>query len=241
MTKTRGTNGPGRECPECKHRMVETIKFAGGVSMDQCGHCGIEVRPHVECDVPLTVAALVRVIDRSRHDWSGACHVVSLGIVRSGVIDGARVARGWCDGVRSQHSWIVVGDPYDRDAPIVDPTLWAYRDDVRGIWVGTQRTGWHVPHGAGSIWEWGRPGHTGGDTIDVDTSGLSERARDFLAMVLPLDWGGWNMLLAHAPVNGWPAAEITEWADDQPELRGITPIDRLGMLTDRNPNRLYLP
>lgn len=58
-------------------------------------------------------------------------------------------------------------------------------------------------------------------------------------MVGPLDRPGW-MRLASCPVGGWPAAEVLAAMDDTPALQTLVPIDRLGMLTDRNPGGLYL-
>lgn len=62
------------------------------------------------------------------------CHVASLHLVREGL--GDRVARGACRGVGNQHSWVVIGDPY-APAIIIDPTLWSYRSDVSGVFVGS--------------------------------------------------------------------------------------------------------
>jgi hypothetical protein len=48
--------------------------------------------------------------------------------------------------------------------------------------------------------------------------------------------------VSHAPVLGWPAGEIIEAVCDTPGLgEVIVPVDRIGMLTDRNPDGLYLP
>lgn len=174
-------------------------------------------------------------------EWRGNCHGVSLAIVQRGLAGpDARVARGFCAGVRSQHSWIAAsGDCYDRDAPIVDPTLWCHRDDVRGIWYGTLADGLHVPHGAGSIWEAGRPRPASEEPIALEPRvPLSPEALSFLALLGPLDRRGW-MALANLPVGGWPAGEILAAMDDTPALSAVVPIDRIGMLTDRNPGGLY--
>ena len=189
----------------------------------------------------LTLEGVAMAIDRQLEQFAGACHVMSLALVKSDLAPPvARVARGFCAGVRSQHSWVALGDPFDRDTIIVDPTLWTYREDVDGLWVGTIRDGLHKPHGYGSIYSYGRPCHAGGEVIDLDTAGLSDDAREFLEMLGPLDRTGWSHLLSHAPVGGWPAAEIVDRACDNPELRPIIPIDRIGMLTDRNPGGVYL-
>jgi len=174
-------------------------------------------------------------------DWSHRCHEASIALVKAGV--GFRVARGGCTGVGSQHSWVVVGNNcYDPDAVIIDPTLWSYRDDVEGIWVGKAKTGWHRPHGAGNIWDWGKPHTSGGQMISLYSSGnrLSDGVKAFLDLLGPLDMQGWCALLSHAPVGGWPAKEIVEAAYKTKELKMLIPIDRVGMLTDLNPGGLYL-
>ena len=141
--------------------------------------------------------------------------------------------------VIGQHSWVVVGkDCYDRDARIIDPTLWSYRDDIEGIWTGTLKDGLHSPHGAGSIWNWGRPETGGGEPVELEFKTLpSADCRRFLDLLGPLDAHGWKML-AHAPVEGWPAAEILPAINDT--VAEVVPIDLIGMLTDRNPGGLYL-
>jgi hypothetical protein len=158
--------------------------------------------------------------------------------VRNGI--GDRVARGFCDGVGGQHSWVVIGGDCYNPKAIVDPTLWSYRDDVRGIYVGSTSTYRHRPHGAGSIWDYGKPVRGSGKIIQLTPSRpLSRFALSFLELVEPLDHAGWSHL-AHAPVEGWPAGEILAAIDDTEELAALVPIDRLGMLTDRNPGNLYL-
>lgn len=75
----------------------------------------------------LTAQTAAEAIDIPSSKWSGRCHEISLAILRAGLVPGGRVARGWCKGVPSQHSWIAAsGDCYGRDAPIIDPTLWTY-------------------------------------------------------------------------------------------------------------------
>lgn len=171
--------------------------------------------------------------------WARDCHAASLYVVRSGVLGPeACVARGVCRGVGGQHSWVVLGDPYDQSRRIVDPTLWSYDPTVVGIWTGfgVER---HRPHGSGSIWDWGRPEGDGGEPIALTPkTPLSEEAEFFLDMLGPLDRAGW-MRLSGAPVGGWPAAEIIAAMDDTPALEPLVPIDILGMLTDRNPGGLY--
>lgn len=172
--------------------------------------------------------------------WAHNCHAASLAVVKAEVIPGARVARGSCRGVFGQHSWVVVGDPYDKGAPIIDPTLWSYDADVEGIWTGTRRRDKrHTPKGAGSIWNYGCPVSGGGNPIELAVP-VSKWAASFLDMVGPLDREGWHTL-ALAPVEGWPAAEIVEAMASTPDLAWLVPIDVVGMLTDLNPEGLYLP
>jgi len=183
-------------------------------------------------------------------NWYHDCHGISLAIVKSQVLPALgfpvrRVARGGCRGVLGQHSWIVLGpDPYDTATPIVDPTLWSYRDDVTGIYVGDVHRYRHVPHGGGStIWKHGRPPEPVREPMPLPAdlvAALSPLAAHFLKMCGPLDWHGWSFL-CNAPVTGWPAAEIISAMSQSRQHAVIIPIDRLGMLTDQNPEGLYLP
>lgn len=175
---------------------------------------------------------------RPLKNWGHNCHGASKRLVDNGI--GTRVARGWCRGVQSQHSWAVIGDCYQPEL-IIDPTLWSYRDDVKGIFIGTPEAYGHRPHGSGSIWEWGKPRAGNGPVIELTPEKkLSQAALLFLEMVGPLDREGWANL-TKAPVGGWPAAEIIAAIDDTKELSALVPIDLIGMLTDRNPSGLYLP
>jgi hypothetical protein len=174
------------------------------------------------------------------------CHGASLALVRAGIAPKCRVARGSCQGVGGQHSWVVLGmDCYNTKATIIDPTLWSYCSDVHGIYVGDQRKHSHRPHGAGSIWKdtAGYPPFAG-DLRGIPLAvSVSRRAMSFLSILAPdghLDRRQWSFL-ASAPVGGWPAVEIITAMDDTPTLSPLVPIDRLGMLTDRNPGGLYLP
>jgi hypothetical protein len=178
---------------------------------------------------------VLKPLSKWRHD----CHGASLTLVKNGI--GNRVARGFCPGVGSQHSWVVVGDDCYEPEYIIDPTLWSYREDVEGIYVGSMTTYSHRPHGTGSIWEWGRPSSGDGPIVTLTpTMKLSRSAAVFLEMIEPLDLQGWAAL-ASAPVGGWPASEIIAAMDDTKELSALVPIDRIGMLTNRNPGGLYLP
>jgi hypothetical protein len=173
-------------------------------------------------------------------EWAAQCHAASLKLVRSGVLpDTARVARGSCQGVFGQHSWVCVeGDCYDPTHTVIDPTLWSFTDEVEGIWIGSAEVRPHIPHGAGSIWEWGQPQHNGGITIPLDREGLSQQATNFLGLIEPLDAKGWAQL-AHAPVGGWPSGEILTRMAETPGLGVLIPIDIVGMATDLNPQGLY--
>lgn len=198
----------------------------------------------------LDPAKVAEAIDWSFPEWAGQCHAVSLRIVKSNVLPDLgypdrRVARGYCSGVMGQHSWIVLGhDPYDPTTPIVDPTLWSYRDDVDGIYVGPQQRYGHIPHGGrGTIWAYGRPPAPVHKPIPLPAdimARLPHSAQVFLSLCGQMDWHGWSFL-ANAPVAGWPAAEIVAAMDECYELSGVVPVARLGMLTDRNPGGLYLP
>jgi hypothetical protein len=177
--------------------------------------------------------------------WHHQCHVISLAIVKSGLLPGSRVARGVTPGVGGQHSWIVVGDDcYDPEAVVVDPTLWSYVPGTPTIWVGLADERPHTPHGAGSIWDVGRPPEPTGEVMALKpTTPLSVDAQRFLDMAAPLglDATGWMILASSLPVQGWPAGEVYAAMDDTPGLGVFVPVDRLGMLTSRNPDGLYLP
>lgn len=186
--------------------------------------------------------SLAREIGIPFEKWARQCHAISLKLVKSGLLGPARVARGACDGVGGQHSWIVLGDDcYSRKALIVDPTLWSYDSTVKGISVSlNSRDGRHTPHGAGNIMEWGKPQRGGGPVIRLTPEEtLSEMAVFFLEEMLgPLDRQGWASL-SSAPVEDWPAGEIFAAMDDTEELKTLVPIDILGMTTRRNPGGLY--
>ena len=120
--------------------------------------------------------------------WAHNCHGASMRLVDTGI--GDRVARGFCRGVGSQHSWAVIGnDCYDADAVIIDATLWSYRNDVKGIYIGKVARYGHTPHGTGSIWEWGKPVSGSGAVIRLTPkTKLSRTALEFLRMIEPLEW-----------------------------------------------------
>jgi hypothetical protein len=68
---------------------------------------------------------------------------------------------------------------------------------------------------------------------------FSREAKNFLDLLGPLDEKGFRVL-AHAPVEGWPAAEILDAIENTEGLKCYVPIDIIGMLTNRNPGGLYL-
>lgn len=184
------------------------------------------------------------------NEWAAQCHAASLRLVKSGVLpETARVARGTCTGVGGQHSWVCVeGDCYDPHHTVIDPTLWSYDDTVEGIWIGCADGRPHIPHGTGSIFEYGQPSYQGGEIIPLPVGDLSVAACSFLRLLGPfskdgtefvgLDREGWAQL-AHAPVGNWPSGEIFAAMYEHPNLGAIIPIDIVGMATDLNPQGLY--
>lgn len=178
-------------------------------------------------------------VGRSLLTYRHQCHAASLALVKSGLLGVSRVARGTCRGVGGQHSWVVLGDDcYDPRATIVDPTLWSYDDSVTGIWTGKPSARPHLPHGWGSIWNAGYPLPPQDEPIELAVK-LGREAQMFMDLIGPLDRRGW-MTLVNLPVGGWPAAEVIAAICDTPELgESLVPVDRIGMLTDRNPNGLY--
>jgi hypothetical protein len=191
--------------------------------------------------IPEDVRNLSNAIGRDPNNVYHNCHAVSLAIVQSGIYPGTRVARGFAKGVgMAQHSWVVAGDPYDKDAHIIDATLWSYDPTVKGVWQGTMRDGIHRPHGAGHFMTGTPPQHHGGTTLHLNTANLSPAAKRFITNLgAPFDGGGWSQV-ANLPVEGWPAREVIEAMLDTPALAVYVPIDIAGMLTDRDPGNLYL-
>lgn len=208
-------------------------------------------------NVPADVQALAqKVSDHDGASWYHQCHAASIAIVESGLYPGSRVARGAARGVFGQHSWVVLpregqelANCYDPKARILDPTLWSYDEDVFAIWEGPnlQR---HTPHGKGTFINGSKPYNHGGDDIEMPkeiANTLSYRARDFLMKVGALGWDhrvvmdarGW-MDIAHLPVEGWPSAEIIAAMYRTPGIAVFIPIDIVGMVTDLNPEGLYL-
>ena len=192
-------------------------------------------------DVARNTDRLARLIDLPFPLWANQCHGVSLALLRTGEFGPGRIARGTCEYVPSQHSWIVLGDDcYDRNSVIVDPTLWAHDPEVTGIYTGRNRQGYyHQPHGAGSCFSVGQPQNHGGPDIELTPSKpLKPRARAWLGVLGPLDIRGW-MEVAHLPVEDWPAGPILTAMAETRVLEALIPIDILGMNTDLNPDGLY--
>lgn len=188
----------------------------------------------------VTLEEVERAVGSAPQAWAFECHAISLAIVRSDLFQTARVARGFAAGVAGQHSWVVVGDDcYDPEALVLDATKWAYTKDDRtpALWRGTTQSGRYTPHGSGSIWQFGKP-HSG-DEEPITLDDLSSDARAFLYICGPLDTRGWASLLS-SPIQGWPSREIVLTASKDKRLRQLIPIDILGMLTDENPDGLYL-
>lgn len=170
-------------------------------------------------------------------EWRHQCHAASLAVVRTGLLpDDARVARGWHPKLKGQHSWVVIGDPYD-PSMILDPTLWSYTDEDPHLLV-QDGAGCYSPHGSGSIWKYGKPAPPTGEVFDVNDN-WSDFARSFFDMIgYGLDRRGWAFL-ASAPVLGWPASEIITAMYRDERTASLVPIDIVGMVTEENPGNLY--
>lgn len=204
-------------------------------------------RGHVKPE-ELTLAQVEGEIGPLEH-FSHQCHAASLALVRSGLLSNdARVARGFLKGISSQHSWVVLGDPYDPSSVIIDVTAWSYDLQRNGgtvprVWVTSGAEGGHTPHGRDSILDSVIPACGTGPDIPLGVE-VSPEAENFLVMVASmnrrsgLDAQGWVALLSGS-LDGWPAAEIVAAAHETPRLRAFIPIDTLGMLTDKNPQSLY--
>jgi len=177
-------------------------------------------------------------------DFKHDCHSVSLALIRSGLLGTGgrrlRVARGSCRGVGGQHSWVVLGHPYNPRAKIVDITLWSYDEHQPRIWVGDNTFACHRPKGYDWIFNTDKPYSRGGDPLLLDEDRMSGEARRFLEVIGPLDAPGWAALWSRTGMLGWPAKEILEaFVDQYPTMAALVPVDILGMVTDRNPQDLY--
>lgn len=173
------------------------------------------------------------------------CHRASLAIVKSGMFNTARVARGYLAELGMiQHSWVVLGsDCYRPRAQVLDVTAWSYDENLPKVLVRPNLVGGHVPHGYG-YWQhvpqelW--PRHYGGPTIYPKCQ-LSDVSRKFLGQFTDrgFDIRGWHAV-AKLPVLGWPSKEIIEAMLMTRALKALVPIDIAGMVTNRNPGYLYL-
>jgi len=193
----------------------------------------------------LTEERVVEAIGKPLEEYAHQCHAASLALVRSGIMGPhARVARGTLPRIVGQHSWLVVGNPYEPDL-IVDITAWSYDPDLYPrVYVSVGGFTEHRPHGAGSIYDWGVP--QCGTEPDIPLAvPISRAAQVFLDTVARrngrsgLDRRGWGDLV-RGPMQGWPSKEIIPAILDTPGLAALVPIDITGMLTDRNPGGLYL-
>lgn len=187
---------------------------------------------------------LEELLGRPLSDYYHGCHAGSLAVLRTGIFgtpgQDARVARGHCAGILSQHSWIIVGGgPYDRKAVIADPTRWSYFSGGPSVTITRNAMTDYQPHGAGDIWRRGHPDNCDpSQAVELDwKEPPSGSARLFLELLGPLDKHGW-IQLAHYPVEGWPAGEIIGAVADTFGAVHV-PVDILGMVTDRNPGGLY--
>lgn len=189
----------------------------------------------------LRVANVEKAIGIPRDKWANRCHEVAYALLVSSLMDDvtARMARGWAQGISSQHSWIVTGnDVYDKTAKIIDPTYASNRGSRPMIMIVDNLTS-HSPHGYGEFSKF--PESKGGKEFLPEFVSPSTRLwADMASMeVGPLDAFWWAKMFS-GPMGGWPSRELVNWAYEEPALRALIPIDIVGMLTDRNPRGLYL-
>lgn len=173
-------------------------------------------------------------------DYAYNCHVASTALVNSDLLldRPVRVARGFCEGVGIQHSWVVLGDDcYSDTAPILDVTAWSYDSTLPRVWVTSISEGYHTPHGRYHILRGPMPTAGPGEPIHLD---LPASAQSFLDLLGPLDALGWARL-AGGGMLGWDSRTVIDAMCGHPELRHLVPVDIVGMLTDRNPLGAYLP
>lgn len=203
----------------------------------------------------LTMDDVARAVDYGDPiSWGGHCHDVSLRLVRSGILGEpgpeCRVVRGAGIGIGGQHSWVVVGDPFDPVSKLIDPTAFGWRkaDDLVVTTVGDPR---YTAHGYDprSIWEFGRPSPASPLSIDgwievtPPDGGWSEQAETFLGLLGPLNIDGW-VELAQYPTGGWPFREICLAIIHDPgpigrHARVALPIDVASLRGSWNVKELY--
>lgn len=185
------------------------------------------------------LAELARQIGLPIEKWHHNCHGASVALVKARTWPGARVVRGWREGIGGQHSWVISGaagdDVYDPHTLAIDLTSWSYRGDKVEIDVGTQKELGCTPHGSGSIWGWGRPERGDGPDLDLNVDPESSLG-GFLKVCFP---DGYDrkalMRLASAPVQDWPAKEFYA-AMVAADLEVLLPIDVMSHLLDNVPN-----
>lgn len=193
----------------------------------------------------LTIEQVVSITScDSFPEVANRCHEVSLAIVKSGILPAvSRVARGFCDGVVSQHSWISVGDLYCVESELIDPTLWCHQNNGMYIWHGTLADKLHQPHGwfdGVEIWDYGRPVSCDPtEAVELNPAMITPSLRKFLEVLGPMSIQGWADLASNFPVLGWPFSELYMVMVETPRLAALVPVDRLGMLTDLNPGGMY--
>lgn len=188
---------------------------------------------------PETIKAVEKAIG-GLQKWYHNCHACSLAMVKTGLLPAnARVARGFHPRITSQHSWVVIGDPYDDKSLILDGVLWSYLETDPVTFCG--RSIKYRPHGKGKIWSAGKPPDPIREVIPLDSyEQLSGYAKSFLKIAAPrgLDMCGWHVL-ANSPVQGWPSKEIITAMYQMPLMQALIPVDIVGMITDLNPGELY--
>lgn len=206
-------------------------------------------------DILPSIRTVEDTIDWPSPGWKDNCHAVSLQAARSGMFGepgpSCRVVRGWAPGygIRGQHSWIVLGRPFDPDTRTIDLTVhqWGEVDGIVDSTVGEAYqeayNGFpgHVLHGyqAGSIWDCGKPVSNSGEPVELERDGLSDMANAFLDVLGPQPVEGWRSLVTF-PHGGWPAHEICEAIVEQiPRMEVLLPIDVIAHVTDRNPGGVY--
>jgi len=190
----------------------------------------------------LNLDVVERAVGTPRELWKNRCHEISLALLKSDAFVGidARMARGFSIQITSQHSWIVLGkDVFDRTALVVDPT-WSSTVMNAPMISYARNFRSHRPHGWGMLTEYPESG--GGPEVEIKgmTSETAEWV-EFVRMTVdgPLDVRFWCRLFS-GPLQGWPSRELVGLAAEMPELRFGIPVDVVGMLTDLNPNGLYL-
>jgi hypothetical protein len=190
-----------------------------------------------------TVKEIEAAIKIPKKQWARQCHSVSLAIVQSGLLGRSRVARGFAQGVASQHSWVVCGDDcYDASATIIDATLWSYVAYVPVVWHGTLNDGIHIPHGMYPIDMSQFPAGVGNLIKLNRNAGFTLAGKAWMRRFANkgLCANQWHWLASRAGCIGWPAGDIYQAMYRTRAVSALIPVDRVGMLTRINPGGLYL-